>query len=138
MVFKDGLVSYWQFEEGWNDNIEDVFEINNGLMINMSNAAWIESQIPLGKGESDSQLLSSQGDYEFTDTGVSISTTSPYNNISITISKIEFEPNYVPENVNTVFDNPSFDFPNLTPYFSRIGFYFGHYILNTVSVMILF
>jgi Concanavalin A-like lectin/glucanases superfamily/FG-GAP-like repeat len=103
--FENGLVSYWQLNDGFGDNAVDIISNNNATLENLSNGAWIISEIPFGSGYSDSQIISGSEQYDFVDTDCNITTDTSYNNIPITVSKINIEPNQLPEYANTVFYN---------------------------------
>ena len=100
---EDGLVSYWQFNEGNGTTVEDNGFDNDGTLYNMDEEDWITSTIPFGDGVSDSQIEST-GTVIFTDTGLSMYFNS-HNSAEITVTRIDTTANINPNEPDEVFDN---------------------------------
>ena len=102
--FEDGLVSYWQFEEGWSDNVADIISENDGSLMNMANTAWDGSQIPFGLGFSSSEIITAAGNYNFVDTDVQIDIETSVDPVPVTVCEINDYPINSPIDADEVFD----------------------------------
>jgi hypothetical protein len=94
-----GLVSYWQFDEGSGTIIIDKMGVNNGTY----NYAWATSTIPFGNGFSNTQVVSTNGTNNFTNTGLSMNFTAKTGLDSIVVAKIDTFPNFEPNGLNAIF-----------------------------------
>lgn len=102
---ENGLVSYWQMNEGGGNVTVDYISGNNGILHHDNQNIWHNSDIPFGGGESNSQTISSTGNVSFTNTDVSMNFTDKTGTDIIVVTRIDTIPNVVPEQVNTVFDS---------------------------------
>jgi len=97
-----GLVSYWQMNDGTGTVTTDEISGNHGILYNMTEDDWIESFIPFGSGNSDTQY-SDDGYVDFLFIGLSI-----YYHISddasLTATRIDGTPNINPD-METIFDS---------------------------------
>ncbi len=100
---ESGLVSYWQFNEGSGTTAIDVISQNNGILANMNENDWLDSTIPFGGGEADSQT-EANANVVFTDTGLEMY-FSAQSGAEITVSRIDTVPNLNPVNPVVVFDS---------------------------------
>ncbi|NQV01924.1 MAG: VCBS repeat-containing protein [Bacteroidia bacterium] len=98
-----GLVSYWQFNEGSGATTGDPVSGNDGTLINMEEADWVESTIPFGGGVSNTQTEAT-GTVDFVGTGVSMN-FNVQNGAEVTVSRIDTTPNTDPTQPDTVFDD---------------------------------
>jgi len=96
-----GLVSYWQFNEAGGNTAFDPVSGNNGTLIDMSEADWITSTVPVGGGSSFSQIVNTTGIFDFTDTGLSMDFTAKSGTDTIVVSKLDLSPNITPSSYST-------------------------------------
>ncbi len=98
-----GLLHYWQFNETSGTTVPDVIGACDGTMNNMTDADWVASSIPFGSGVSNTHTEAT-GLVTFTGTNLSMNYTA-HNSASVTVAKLNTNPNLVPTGVNEVFDN---------------------------------
>jgi len=101
---EQGLVSYWQFNEGSEKHLTDRAGGNNGKLKNIASNAWTESSIPFGSGVSNTQIVSSTGKIEFSGTDITIDFTNKTGTDTIVVTRIDTVPNINPSDLNTVFN----------------------------------
>jgi uncharacterized protein (DUF2141 family) len=99
----NGLVDYWQFNEGTGSQVTDVISGNFATMINMTNQDWVNSTIPYGFGASDSKT-EQPGIIDFESTGLSMDFTAQ-SGAEITVSLVDIAPNELPAGSDSIFDN---------------------------------
>jgi len=100
-----GLVSYWQFNDGSGDTLVEPVSDNNGTLYNMDDADWVNSTIPFGAGDVNTQIVSGTGNLVFTNTDLSMNFTAKTGTDTIVVTKIDTAANFNPESVTTVFDS---------------------------------
>ncbi len=98
-----GLENYWQFNESSGTIATDAANCRMGTLNNMSNSNWITSTVPFGSGISNTQTEAT-GVVTFTGTDFSMNYTA-HNSASVTVTKLNTNPNLIPTGVNEVFDN---------------------------------
>nr|NQU93946.1 VCBS repeat-containing protein [Bacteroidota bacterium] len=102
--FETGLIGYWQFNNGNGTVLTDfTYDGHDGTLMNMDNSDWIESTIPFGPGEADSQTEAS-GNVVFAGTNLSMSFNSQ-NGAELTVTCINLYPNTDPIGAETIFKN---------------------------------
>ncbi|MCD4745396.1 MAG: choice-of-anchor D domain-containing protein [Bacteroidales bacterium] len=101
---ENGLVSYWQFNEGSGIIANELINNNNGTLNNMTDDNWIESTIPLGSGTSITQIVSDTGIETFPGTGLSMNFTAKSGTDTISVTRIDTVPNLNPTSTGTIFD----------------------------------
>jgi hypothetical protein len=101
--YGNGLISYWQFNDGIGTNLTDEIVGNNGILNNMSDENWIPSTIPFGSGFSDSQT-EIPGMLTFENTGLSMFFNSS-DNADITVSRINTNPSINPVEPELILDD---------------------------------
>ncbi len=99
-----GLVSLWQLNEGSGTTAADVISGNNGTLNNMDNDDWIDSTIPFGDGASNTQIVITTGDVDFTGTGLSMFFTEKTGTDTIVTTRIDTIPNLIPTEPYDLFD----------------------------------
>ncbi len=104
-ITEAGLVGYWQFNNGTGTTAYDIVGGYNGTLYNMANEDWIASTIPFGNGASNTQIVSSTGNIDFTGTGISMDFTAKSGTDTIVVSRIDTIPNITPATVDTVYDS---------------------------------
>ena len=97
-----GLISYWQFNEGFGSTATDLISGNFGNLYNMDNTNWISSTIPFGSGFSGSQAEAT-GIVDFSGTGLSMDFQTA-GGAEISVSRIDSVPNIPPMGSITVLD----------------------------------
>jgi len=104
---ESGLLNYWQFNEG-TDTVAiavDVVSGNNGRLTNMdTSSCWIISPIPIGAGESVSQIVSTTGIVGFEDASVQMDFEQKTGIDTIVVTRIDTAPNIKPDSLEAVFD----------------------------------
>ncbi len=100
---ENGLISYWQFNDGNGTILSDIIFSNDGTLMNMDDSAWIESTIPIGTGVANSQTETA-GMVDFTETGLSMF-FNVQNGAEIAVTRIDTIPNINPLVSDTVFDS---------------------------------
>ena len=98
-----GLQHYWQFNKSMGTTATDVIGGCDGTLNNMTDADWIVSTTPLGTGVSYTRTEAT-GLVSFTGTDLSINYTT-HNSASVTVSKLNTNPNLIPTAVNAAFYN---------------------------------
>ncbi|MCD4820326.1 MAG: hypothetical protein K8S23_16735 [Candidatus Cloacimonetes bacterium] len=88
---EDGLVAYWQYNEGSGSTTENVFTGADGTLHNMIEEDWINSDIPFADGVSNSQTETA-GTVDFIDTDLAMNFTS-HNSAAITVTRLNASPN---------------------------------------------
>ena len=103
---EDGLVSYWQMNEGSGATAKDIISGNDGVLRNMTDEDWLDSTVPLGAGTSNTQTpgVGDTAPIEFTGTNITMDFRENGNENPITVTKIDLSPNTNPEDVDKVFD----------------------------------
>ncbi|MCX6304051.1 MAG: T9SS type A sorting domain-containing protein [Bacteroidetes bacterium] len=99
-----GLVSYWQFDEGQPPTVYDKKGVNNGTWYASVINQYTTSTIPFGTGFSHTSVVNATGNYDFTNTGLSINFTAKSGLDSIVVAKIDTFPNLNPAGLPAVFD----------------------------------
>nr|MBC8385684.1 VCBS repeat-containing protein [Candidatus Cloacimonadota bacterium] len=105
MGIENGLVSYWQFNEGTGDYAYDPVGDNNSILIDMTEEDWIDSTIPFGSGFANSQIVSATGNVIFTDTDVTMDFTAKTGIDTFVVTKIESVPNIEPDTDDHICDS---------------------------------
>jgi len=101
---ENGLISYWQFNEGSGTTTDDFSCNNNGILTNMDTLnCWVSSTIPFGAGASDSKTEKA-GTVDFTGIGLSMYFEAE-NGAAITSTRIDTSPNIIPTEPDRVFDD---------------------------------
>ncbi|MCD4735613.1 MAG: hypothetical protein K8R53_06185, partial [Bacteroidales bacterium] len=85
---EDGLVSYWQFNDGAGTTTTDYFRRNDGTLHHFTGDYWITSPIPFGSGASNIQVVTSPGPVTFPGTDVTLDYTSIVYSDTVLVSKI--------------------------------------------------
>ncbi|MFZ4520480.1 MAG: LamG-like jellyroll fold domain-containing protein [Bacteroidales bacterium] len=101
---ESGLVSYWQFDEGQPPTVFDKKGVNNGTWYASVINQYTNSTIPFGTGFSHTSVVNATGNYDFTNTGLSINFTAKSGPDSIVVAKIDTFPNLNPNGLPAVFD----------------------------------
>ncbi len=101
--YKNGLISYWQFNNNSGDTLCDIVHNNTGTLINMEDNDWVNSTIPFGKGKSDSQI-EANGSVVFANVDLNIS-YNEQSGAAVTISRIDTLPNINPMDIDTTFQS---------------------------------
>jgi len=101
---ESGLIQYWQFNENEGSVTYDLNPENQGLLLNMSEDSWIESSIPFGDGEADSQT-EIIGTVSFSNTELSMDFQS-IGSAEITVTKIDTTANVNPIEPDEVVEQP--------------------------------
>ncbi|MEI8047237.1 MAG: LamG-like jellyroll fold domain-containing protein [Bacteroidota bacterium] len=91
-----GLLNYWQLNEGSGTTAHDYTGNCNGTLTGLGSGNWVNSTIPLGGGNSNSQTVTSTGNAIFTGTGFSSNFTALSGTDNITVSRINLSPNTKP------------------------------------------
>ena len=91
-----GLLNYWQLNEGSGITAHDYTGNCNGTLTGLGSGNWVNSTIPLGGGNSNSQTVTSTGSAIFTGTGFSSNFTALSGTDNITVSRINLSPNTKP------------------------------------------
>nr|NQU89573.1 VCBS repeat-containing protein [Bacteroidota bacterium] len=100
---ENGLIAYWQFNDGTGITLTDIVGGNTGTLHYMGGVDWIESTIPFGPGVSDTQTEIA-GMVHFTETGLSMFFNS-HTGAEISVSRIDTLPNIIPSESTSVFDS---------------------------------
>ncbi len=98
-----GLLHYWQFNKSMGTSVPDVIGGCDGTLNNMMDADWVVSSTPFGTGVSYTHAEAT-GVVTFTGTDLSMNYTA-HNSASVTVSKLNTNPNLIPTAVNAVFYN---------------------------------
>jgi len=93
---ESGLVSYWQFNEAAGDTTYDLVGGYNGTLYNMEAADWDTSTVPVGGGNSFTQIVNTTGIFDFTGTNLIMDFTTKTGIDTIVVSKLNIEPNTTP------------------------------------------
>jgi hypothetical protein len=102
---EEGLVYYWQFNEGSGSIANDTVSGLVGTLNNMDGGnCWNESTIPAGMGVSNTQWVSTSGPVDFAPTGLKMDFTAKIGNDSIVVTQINIAPNINPLGDYTAFD----------------------------------
>ena len=91
-----GLLNYWQLNESSGTTAHDYTGNCNGTLTGLGSGNWVNSTIPLGGGNSNSQTVTSTGNAIFTGTGFSSNFTALSGTDNITVSRINLSPNTKP------------------------------------------
>ena len=94
-----GLEHYFQFNEGSDNSVNSI-----GILHNMNDTDWIDSTIPFGSGHSFTQVVSSTGSIDFTDTGIWMDIISKTGIDTFVVTRIDSVPNTIAE-YGEVFDS---------------------------------
>ncbi|MBN1302781.1 MAG: VCBS repeat-containing protein [Melioribacteraceae bacterium] len=100
-----GLVSCWQMNEGSGTVEKDMVNGNDATLSNMDNSDWVDSTIPFGEGNVNTQIVSTTGLVDFTDTGIVIDFKEKAGTDTIVVKQINFEPNIDPADPDSVFNS---------------------------------
>ena len=113
---ENGLINYWQFNEGSGTTASDNAGGCTGFLNNMTQGTWVYSTIPAGIGVSYS-ATEKYGNVEFSGTGAAAEYDT-HNAATVTVSKLHLAPNRNPDNTESFnnqywiidrFGNGSFD-----------------------------
>ncbi len=99
-----GITAIFQLNEGTGMAVTDAINSMAGTLTNMDASDWVASTIPYGAGLSAS-AVEAGGIVEFNGTGITLDYTSQ-TGADVTVSRIEFAPNVLPDSVNGVFAQP--------------------------------
>jgi len=99
----NGIICYWQFNDGKGTVLKDVISGYDGDLINMDDADWVESTIPFGPGVSETQTETA-GTVDFTGAGLSMFFNSQ-NGAEVTVTRIDTIANMMPAETGTVLDS---------------------------------
>ncbi len=102
---EQGLVSYWQFNEGVGTTTADIAGNNTGTLKNMDNIDWKSSTIPFGRGNSNSRTIASTGIVSFPEANVNMDFTTVESTTTIVAAIIDSTPNVIPQICNTPFSS---------------------------------
>ena len=94
---------YWQFNEGTGSTTDIVGGGLEATLNNMAEDDWIDSGVPTGAGNSDSQT-ETNGIVVFSGVGLEMDFAS-HNSASVTATKIDLAPNQIPTDVTEVYDD---------------------------------
>ena len=100
-----GLISCWQLNGGTGTSVEDPLNSNNGTMSNMDDSNWVNSTIPFGEGNIYTQIVSSTGTVDFTETGITIDFTEKTGTDTIVVKQINLTPNIDPVEPDSTFNS---------------------------------
>ena len=100
-----GLMSYWQLNDSTGTTATEIVNGADGTLHNMSNNNWVGSTIPAGEGTSNTQVVSSIGNVNFTSTDVSMDFTAKTGTDAITVTRIDISPNLNPPGDYHIFDS---------------------------------
>lgn len=103
---QEGLIYYWQFNEGSGNIAADTMSGLQGDMHNFNiSTCWTESSIPAGMGVSNTQWVSATGPVDFSPTSILMDFTANTGNDSIVVTKINLAPNLKPPTEYQSFDD---------------------------------
>jgi len=95
---EDGLVGYWQCNEGSGTTTLDYKYGNDGTLTNMDDSNWIDSPTPVGGGTSN--YISSFTSGTATLGTVTITTVNAFDNpVDICVTKLSRAPNTLPDSI---------------------------------------
>jgi parallel beta-helix repeat protein len=101
-----GLVSYYQFNESTGTYCIELISNNNGTLTNMdTDSCWVESTIPIGDGQSVTQIVNSAGMVYFNDAGLVMNVNQKTGTDTIVVTRINRVPNINPTEPEDVFDS---------------------------------
>ncbi|MCK4311146.1 MAG: Ig-like domain-containing protein, partial [Candidatus Cloacimonetes bacterium] len=98
----DGLIAKWQFNDSSGNTVTDLVNDYEATLNNMTDDDWITSNIPFGKGYSNSRTEQS-GLVDFGSSNLDMDYTT-HNSAEITATMINLSPNTLPS-VDEVYDN---------------------------------
>ena len=101
---EEGLLYYWQCNNGSGSIAVDGTSGVNGTLYNMTDEDWITSSVPVGFGYSNSQVVSSMGVFDFAGTDFSVDFTQKIGTDTIVVNQLLVPPNTEPNGVDDVFD----------------------------------
>jgi len=91
--YETGLVAYWQLNEGEGDTVFDATGTHHGLV---TGADRMVSPVPVGGGNSFTQIVSAMGTFDFTGTGLELDYTGFTGTDTVTVSRLDLAPNQLP------------------------------------------
>lgn len=93
---ENGLIGYWQFNEGSGWYTEDFGGNHDGALRNMTAQSWITSSVPAGGGTSNTRIIASHGINNFTGTGIKMFVRQKTGTDTVVVSRINSLPNILP------------------------------------------
>jgi len=102
---EDGLLAYWQLNEGEGYTAHDYISSASGTLYNMTEDDWVNSSIPAGFGYSNTQIIATAGMVDFPETDLSVDFTEKTGVDTVVVNKLLVPPNTEPTaDIDVIFD----------------------------------